>query len=416
MLELTTPDHRHASVEDLLAGIRAGDALALAECYARTASAAHACARRLLGDAGEVEALLREVYGQLWSAPPEGVALEGWVRRQAFTRAARHLRQLHRPAAVPSTALLFPELGEPEVLYLRDAEKTLAELDEPARRALVTAHDQGVPSSAQDADAAPALERALEALAGPEPGGGERPGACEEAPDLSDHALGLLPGPEARAIEATLDRRGECAARARMLRRGRSQIEGLPPAPDLGQRVMAVVLGGTARPALEGAPVSGPSVVAAEVGTGELPDTSGASGEVPPVEVHPVPPAPTPTPAPAAPTPATTPDGEPQPQPQPMDAAQADEMVEADPTPVAPTMEASDPTPTPAPEPTSGATAVAVAVEDEPYGVDDGARQDQRQATRRRGGVAELLGYVLPIIIAAAIGFFGVLLLVRLFL
>jgi len=241
MLSVVTLDHRRSTEHQLCEALAAGDPLALAEAYHRTSGAAHAAARRLLGQADEVEALLRRTYSALWSAPPADAGLEGWVRRTGFALAAEHLSDQGRAPAAPSSAVLLADVTAGAAPPRSDPiEGTLAGLDQRARCALVRAHDAGVASLQQpDPEAAAALEQALEALAGP-------PLPDEEGaagvPGLADWVLGLAEPAPAAALAAGVTERREWAARARLLRRGRRRLEGLPPHPDLGHRVLVAVL------------------------------------------------------------------------------------------------------------------------------------------------------------------------------
>ncbi len=92
MLRTDLPDHRRASEAELVAALRDRDPLALAEAYHRTIPAAHAGARRLLSRSAEVEALLRQVYAELWRSPPDADPLEGWIRSRTFELAVADLR------------------------------------------------------------------------------------------------------------------------------------------------------------------------------------------------------------------------------------------------------------------------------------------------------------------------------------
>ncbi|MPZ72845.1 MAG: hypothetical protein GEU74_06370, partial [Nitriliruptorales bacterium] len=245
MLRTDLPDHRRATEGELLTGLRGRDPLALAETFHRTIPAAHAIARRVLSSSAEVEALLREVYGELWASPPDDdTALEGWVRSRCFEIAGAELRERNAPPASPSLTALLPELPRPDVRYLDAAERALTELGDGQRRALLLAHDKGVATEEQNAaDAHGALTDALLALAGPEPGAEPpQPQACEDVPLLADWVLGLLPGQRAASIAAEIAARPECAGVTRALRRGRRRLEGLPPTPDMGQRVLVTVL------------------------------------------------------------------------------------------------------------------------------------------------------------------------------
>lgn len=262
MLRTDLPDHRRASEEQLVAALSDADPLALAEAYHRTIPAAHATARRLLSGSAEVEAMLRDVYAELWASPPRGEALEGWIRARCFAIAADDLRERDAAPASPSLTMLLPELPRPEVRYLDAAERSLAELDDAQRRALLLAHDKGVPTGEQnDADAGKALVAALLVLGGPEPGG-EAPdaGACGEVADIGDWILGLLPARRATEVAEHVGGHPECAGLIKALRRGRRRLEGLPPTPDMGQRVLVTVLAGRpSAPATSAPPAHGAS-------------------------------------------------------------------------------------------------------------------------------------------------------------
>ena len=263
MLRTDLPDHRRATEQELLAALRAKDPLALAETYHRTIPAAHATARRLLSSSTEVEALLRAVYTELWESPPTDAGLEGWVRARCFAVASEDLRERDAAPASPSLTALLPELPRPEVRYLDAAERALSELTDDQRRALLLAHDKGVPTPEQNVDEAPtALVEALLALAGPEPGSDPpQPVACADMVQLGDWVLGLLPADAAASVAADIAARPECTTLAKALRRGRRRLEGLPPTPDMGQRVLVTVLAGAPAP-LRPAPTA-PTVGAA---------------------------------------------------------------------------------------------------------------------------------------------------------
>jgi DNA-directed RNA polymerase specialized sigma24 family protein len=264
VLRTDLPDHRRATEQDLLVALRAKDPLALAETYHRTIPAAHATARRLLSSSTEVEALLRAVYSELWDAPPTDTGLEGWVRARCFALASEDLRERDAAPASPSLTVLLPELPRPEVRYLDAAERALSELTDEQRRALLLAHDKGVPTAEQNAEEAPgALVEALLALAGPEPGSDPpQPDACADMVQLGDWVLGLLPADAATAVAADVAARPECTTLAKALRRGRRRLEGLPPTPDMGQRVLVTVLAGAPAPLRAAAPAADPGATA----------------------------------------------------------------------------------------------------------------------------------------------------------
>lgn len=243
MLRTDLPDHRRASEADLVAALRERDALALAEAYHRTIPAAHATARRLLAGSAEVEALLRAVYGDLWQSPPTGRSLEGWIRARCFELGAADLRERNRAPASPSVWELLDDLPKPEVRYLDAAERALAELPAEHRRALLLAHDKGVAAGDQQtAGAAEALDAALLTMSGPE---AEAEATGCETEGLADWVLGLL-APTRAAEMTTAAADASCAGRVKALRRGRRRLEGLPPTPDMGHRVLVLVLAGGA--------------------------------------------------------------------------------------------------------------------------------------------------------------------------
>lgn len=245
MVGANESDYRHSSEPELLAGLRAGHPLALAEAYHRTVAGVHAAARRLLGSPRDVEELLSNLYGQLWTEPPQEPPLEGWLRARSFSVGGAQLRARGVAPASASLAPLLPDLPRPSVGS--DAlERELAELDETERRALVLAFDQGQASLHQDQHGAPAaLDLALRTLAGPDPPGDEAEAwssPCRDIEGLADWTLGLLGRQQGETIGSAVAERPDCHARARRLRRGRRRLEGLPPPPDVGQRVIARVL------------------------------------------------------------------------------------------------------------------------------------------------------------------------------
>jgi DNA-directed RNA polymerase specialized sigma24 family protein len=242
-------DHRRSGESTLLDALRARDPLALAEVYHRTIPAAHACARRLLSSSAQIEALLRTVYLELWEDPPKDVPLEAWIRRRCFALGVEDLRRRHAAPASPSAAMLLPDLPAPDVRYLDVVERTLSELDELERTVLLLAHDRGVDTAAQGDGAAEALDSALLALAGPETSSADvaalRSEGCPDGLWMGDWVLGLVDPSVAQKFEALIASQPGCAARARALRRGRRRLEGLPPAPDMGQRILVTVVSAT---------------------------------------------------------------------------------------------------------------------------------------------------------------------------
>ncbi|MGI9017123.1 MAG: RNA polymerase sigma factor [Euzebya sp.] len=239
-------DFRRAHESVVLDALALGHPLALAESYHRSVPAAHAVARRLMSGVDQVESLLLGVYTQLWQDTPSSGPLEGWVRRTTWALGVERLRQDGTAPASPSAAGLLPDLPAPDVRFLDAAERAIAELPDDERRALLLAHDKGVPSAGQESGATDALVRALVSLAGPETSAGDRAAlhedGCDDLPALGDWCLGVASAREETDINSAIEVRPGCAAKARSVRRGRRRIEGLPATPDMGQRILVTVL------------------------------------------------------------------------------------------------------------------------------------------------------------------------------
>jgi DNA-directed RNA polymerase specialized sigma24 family protein len=254
VLRTDLTDHRGTDDARLLSALGDGDAIALAEAYHRTITAAHACARRLLASPVEIEALMRAVYSDLWDEPPVDTALEGWVRARCFNLGAGYLRQ--RSLRAPSASLAaFTSGVDADGHASNDAlEQMISELSEQQQAALVRAHDQGIPTSEQeDPEAGWALLHALLALASPLTDD-ERHAAemCPSGVALANWTFGLLPPHEAATVPGTAAEPTPCGRLAGVLRRARRRFEPLPPTPDLGHRVLASVLSnGSARQPLQ---------------------------------------------------------------------------------------------------------------------------------------------------------------------
>lgn len=278
MLPTELADHRRSDEPTLVNALRARDPLALAEAYHRTVSAAYACARRLLSSPAQIEALLQMVYAEMWENPPEAIPLEGWIRARCFALATDDLRERKAAPAAPSAAAVLPDLPTPEVRYLDATERALAELDERARAVLLLAHDCGIDTETQGGDAAQVLDRALRALAGPDTSGSDASALsedpCPDALRMGDWVLGLADEATATELEADVGTRPGCAARARALRRGRRRLEGLPPTPDMGQRVLVTVLS-----ALPAAPPQPPLELSSASEEGEANEHAPWAGE-----------------------------------------------------------------------------------------------------------------------------------------
>jgi DNA-directed RNA polymerase specialized sigma24 family protein len=244
VLRTDLTDHRGTDDARLLSALADGDAIALAEAYHRTVTAAHACARRMLASPVEIEALMRAVYGDLWEEPPVDAALEGWVRARCFTLGAGYLRQRSLRAPSPSLATFTSGVEAEPHAVSESLEQIISELTEQQRQALVRAHDQGIPTAQQDdPDAGWSLLHALLVLASPLTDD-ERHAAemCSSGVALANWTFGLLLPHEASTVPGTAAEPTPCGRLAGVLRRARRRFEPLPPTPDLGHRVLASVL------------------------------------------------------------------------------------------------------------------------------------------------------------------------------
>jgi DNA-directed RNA polymerase specialized sigma24 family protein len=245
VLRTDLTDHRGTDDAGLVRAVADGDAIALAEAYHRTITAAHACARRLLASPVEIEALLRSVYSELWEEPPVDEALEGWVRARCFTLGTGYLRQRGLSAPSASLAAWSSGIDADEHNAGHDPlERMIAELTTEQQAALVRAHDQGLRTAEQeDPEAGVALQHALLVLASPLTDD-ERHAAemCSSGVALANWIFGLLPPHEAATVPGTAAEPTPCGRLAGVLRRARRRFEPLPPTPDLGHRVLAWVL------------------------------------------------------------------------------------------------------------------------------------------------------------------------------
>ena len=245
MLRTDLTDHRGTDDASLVRAVADGDAIALAEAYHRTITAAHACARRLLASPVEIEALLRSVYSELWEEPPVDQALEGRVRARCFTLGTGYLRQrgLRAPSASLSAWTSGVDADDRNAGH-DPLERMIAELTTEQQAALVRAHDQGLRTAEhEDPEAGVALQHALLVLASPLTDD-ERHAAemCSSGVALANWIFGLLPPHEAATVPGTAAEPTPCGRLAGVLRRARRRFEPLPPTPDLGHRVLAWVL------------------------------------------------------------------------------------------------------------------------------------------------------------------------------
>jgi DNA-directed RNA polymerase specialized sigma24 family protein len=255
-------NHRRSTEPELLEALARREPLALAEACSRTLAVGYAVGRRLL-TASDIEALLLELYTSMWESPPTDVPLERWVRTRCCELALAELREQGTAPAAPSAHVLAPDLPEPSTTYLDTTERALASLSEAERLAVLRAHDGGVPSSEQGEGAGPRLVRSLRVLADP---ASEDTTSDDIDPDgrLADWVLGLLPLEEAAALEQEVVGDPLRSAALQVLRRGRRRIEGLPPTPDLGPRLLAAVLSGVPATPVEPPVSAAPAAVEAD--------------------------------------------------------------------------------------------------------------------------------------------------------
>lgn len=251
MADAPAPELRTTGDREVLGHLAAGSPLALAEVLARTLPVAAAVLRRML-PAPTLEPALDAVYRSLWEAPPDpdhpetSGPLLRLARARAFDVGLARLQACGAGPVAPSVRAAAPDLPASEPAYLDATERRLGALDEPARRAVVLAHDRGLPSDAQDdRDAGRALVHGLLAVADAEDEVFAPADLDRRAGDL---VLGLLDPAEAAEVAASLDdpSHGPDPELVRALRRGRRRLEGLPPAAEVGLRLLATLLAGAA--------------------------------------------------------------------------------------------------------------------------------------------------------------------------
>ncbi|MHC3469946.1 sigma-70 family RNA polymerase sigma factor [Streptomyces sp. 7R007] len=134
------------SDEDLARGLVAGDEGCLEVAYHRWSALVHTLARRSLGDAGEAEDVMQQVFLGVWRGrrgfSPERGTLGGWIvgitrRKIADALSARTRRLALVTSAGSSLTLSDPEAEQPDaaldrVLVLHE----LAKLPPPQQRVL----------------------------------------------------------------------------------------------------------------------------------------------------------------------------------------------------------------------------------------------------------------------------------------
>ncbi len=259
----------------LLAGVRERDVLSLVELFHRTLPAVHAVARRMVGDLPHVERLLACVYKELWTAPPEDGPVTAWLRARCFQTATQDLQVRDGVAGTPSTAAVLQQ--STSVRSSRSSspvERTLAEMSDTERMALLLAHDCGVPADDQEpADAATHVTSALIRIA--EPDADVDASQWQPLYDrVGEWTLGVLSADQADSVAAAVAASDDLAAHAERVRRGLRRLEGLPPSSLTSQRVIAQVF---ASSAAEPAPLAEPvddGAVMPRTANGLRPDNS----------------------------------------------------------------------------------------------------------------------------------------------
>lgn len=234
-------DARDLTAVELLDAVGRHEPLALTEVYHRSVTAAHAVARRLMNDSDQIEQALTKVYAKLWADRPQGVSLEGWVRATSWAVGVETLTAAHQAPVSPSAAAFLPDLPAPDTRFIETAERAIADLNDGQRRALLLAHDQGVPTVEQGGlDATRTLVQALVALAGADEVIDEQ--ILTAYPAIGDWAMGNATPAQEEAIKAAMETDKALDELGRTLRRGRRRIEGLPATPDMGARILVSIL------------------------------------------------------------------------------------------------------------------------------------------------------------------------------
>lgn len=254
---------------ELLEAVSQHQPLALTEAYHRTVSAAHAVVRRLLNDSDKIEEVLTRVYSRLWAERPTNVPLEGWARAATWDIGSEVLHRDELAPVSPSVGDQLPDLPTPDSRFVDTAERAINELADDERTALLSAHDQGVPTVEQaDPKAAEHLVNALVRLAGAEVDEAVDAELVRKYPGIADWAMGTASPTTVQTIETGIEDDEALAELSRTLRRGRRRIEGLPATPDMGARILVSILAvtsdseATIRPAAPAAPVAAGDEVA----------------------------------------------------------------------------------------------------------------------------------------------------------
>jgi RNA polymerase sigma-70 factor (ECF subfamily) len=153
---LSTADHEPSDVE-LLARMGTRETSALAQLYDRHAGRALGVAHRVLGDRGEAEEVVQDVFLQLWNAPARYDARRGkfttWLVVMARSRALDRVRQratrARAQAQDPRPGASAPS-AESQVLAVearRSVQAALASLPESQRQAIELSFYRGLSHS-----------------------------------------------------------------------------------------------------------------------------------------------------------------------------------------------------------------------------------------------------------------------------
>jgi len=125
----------HQAVADAIAQVARGDRQALKLLYDRTAPKLFAVCLRIVGDRGEAEEVLQEVYVTVWqragSFDPERASALTWMTTIARSRAIDRLRAAgrRRPAAPIEDAFEIRDPGDDAATQLEGAEERARLLD-----------------------------------------------------------------------------------------------------------------------------------------------------------------------------------------------------------------------------------------------------------------------------------------------
>jgi RNA polymerase sigma-70 factor (ECF subfamily) len=149
MLSTELPRASAMAGEDLLAGliarVAAGDEAALRALYERSAGRLFAICLRIVRDPAAAETVLAQTYAGIWRRarsfdPTHGSAL-AWMIAQARQQAIEAVRSRPRDLGVLGDAAIDNLEGRIALAGLR---RSLSEIEEPARRAVLLAYRDGL--------------------------------------------------------------------------------------------------------------------------------------------------------------------------------------------------------------------------------------------------------------------------------